>query len=69
MFQVNEVKKWAKSHGFSVKKKDEGYVWFEENNKEIVSEPMEIGDLVTEVFNKITNNKFIEHQKAYKERI
>lgn len=68
MFQVNEIKKWAKSHGFSVKKQEENYIWFEEKNKDIVSSPMTIDEIAKEIFNKITNNKFVEHQKAYKEK-
>ena len=67
MYKVNEIKSWAKQHGFVVKKKDEGYVWFEE--KEKLSEehmPKEIELIVIEIFNKITDNKFLDHQKNYK---
>jgi hypothetical protein len=65
MFQVNEVKKWAKPHKISIKKAEDGYVWFEENNKEIVSTPAPIGQVAKEIFNKITNDKFLEYQKNY----
>lgn len=67
MFQVNEIKKWAKNHGISVKKSDDFYVWFEEKNKKITSEPATIDQVAKEIFNKITDNKFIEHQNKYRQ--
>lgn len=67
MFQVNEIKKWAKTHGVSVKKIEDLYVWFEDKNKEKTSEPATIDQVVKEIFNKITNNKFLDHQKKYKQ--
>lgn len=67
MFQVNEIKKWAKNHGISVKKSEELYIWFEEKNKEKTSEPTTIDQVAKEIFNKITDNKFIDHQKNYKQ--
>jgi hypothetical protein len=65
MLQVNEIKKWAKKYGISIKKSENGlYVWFEE--KENTSEPASLNEVVTSIFNKITSNKFVEHQKNYK---
>jgi hypothetical protein len=63
MFKVNEIKSWAKKNGYVVKKQGDGYVWFLEGEEP--SEPKSIDSVVTEIFNKITNNKFVEYQKSY----
>jgi hypothetical protein len=65
MFQVNEIKKWANEHGITIKKSGDGYVWFEKENP-TNSNVCSIGVVAKEIFNKITNNKFVEHQKNYK---
>ena len=61
MFKVNEIKSWAKKHGITVKKQGEGYVWFKERPEERV--PTSLDELVTDVYNHITDNKFLSHQK------
>jgi hypothetical protein len=63
-FKVNEIKSWAKEHGVTVKKQDEGYVWFAEGEEP--SSPETIDDIAKSIFNKITHDKFVEHQKNYK---
>lgn len=63
MFQIGEIKKWAKSHGVTVKKQGEGYVWFDSEQKSDDPEPLE--NVVMSIFNKVTNNKYVEHQKSY----
>jgi hypothetical protein len=63
-FKVSEIKSWAKSHGILLKKQGEGYVWFEEG-KESFGNPKALDEVVILIFNKITDNKFIEHQKKY----
>lgn len=67
MFQVNEIKKWAKSNNICVKREKEKYVWFEEGNKENKTEAFSIDDVAKQIFNKITNNNFVEYQNNYKE--
>ena len=62
-FKVNEIKGWAKKHGVTVKKQDEGYVWFAEGEEP--SNPEPIDDVVRSIFNKITDNRFVKHQKDY----
>lgn len=64
MFKVNEIKSWAKKHGITVKKQGDGYVWSAEG--ENPTEPQPIEAVVTEVFNKITDYKSLEHQKNYR---
>lgn len=65
MFKVNEIKSWAKKHGMVVKKQGEGYVWFLEGGDP--SEPRPIDEVVLDMFNKVTDNKFVEHQRNYAE--
>lgn len=63
MFKVNEVKSWAKKHGFTLKKQDDGYVWFAEG--ETPTEPKTIECVATDIFNRITDGRFVEYQKEY----
>lgn len=60
---INEIKSWAKSKGFSVKKQDEGYVWFGDGVEAGV--PASIEEVTKAIFNRATNDKFVEHQKAH----
>ena len=63
---INEVNRWAKSKGLSVKKQDEGYVWFGEGVEAGV--PTSIEEVTKAIFNRATNDKFVEYQKAYIEK-
>jgi hypothetical protein len=62
---INEIKSWAKSRGFTVKKSGEGYVWFGEGAE--ASDPASIEDVALSIFNRITDNRFVDYQKAYRE--
>lgn len=64
MFKVNEIKSWAKKHGFTLKKQADGYVWFAEG--EVPTEPKPIEHVVTAIFNRITDDRFVEHQRNYR---
>lgn len=63
---VNEIKSWAKSRGFTVKKAGEGYIWFGEGVD--ASDPASIDEVALSIFNRITDDRFVEYQKAYRER-
>lgn len=63
MFNINEVKSWAKKHGFIVKKQGEGYVWSSVDLPP--GDPEDIGEVAKKIFNKITDDKFVDHQKNY----
>jgi hypothetical protein len=63
MFKIGEIKTWAKKHGLTIKKQDDGYVWAEEGKEPNKSKSLE--DAIKDMFNKITNNKFLKHQKNY----
>lgn len=62
---INEIKSWAKARGFTVRKKDQGYVWSGNGVEE--GEPKEIEEVSIDIFNKMTDNKFVEYQKKYRE--
>lgn len=54
----NEIKKYATSNGLKVKKVDDTYVW----DEKIYSS---LNELTKDLFNHVTNNKYIENQKSY----
>jgi hypothetical protein len=62
-FKVNEIKGWAEKHGVTVKRQDGGYVWFAEGEEP--SDPESMDDVVRSIFNKITQDRFVEYQKDY----
>ena len=64
MFKVNEIKSWAKKYGITVKKHGNGYTWGRDGEEP--SDPADIDSLVKEVFNIITQGRFLEHQKNYR---
>jgi hypothetical protein len=67
MFKVNEIKSWAKKHGITVKKQDDGYVWFAEGFEP--TKPEDLDSVAKAIFNKITDNKYLEHQKNYRPEV
>ncbi len=63
-FNVNEIKKWAKSRGYTVKKDGEGYVWWGDGME--AGEPASIDEVATAIFNRITDDRFVEHQREFR---
>jgi hypothetical protein len=58
-FVWTEIKKWAEVHNLKPKKiKEGGYTWEEQSYKDLDS-------LVTALWNKVSNNKWVEHQNNY----
>lgn len=64
MFKVNEIKSWAKKGEITLKKQGDGYVWYHKGATP--SEPTAIEEAVKGIFNHMTGDKYIEHQKAYR---
>lgn len=68
-----EIKTWAKSKGYeTIKDKDDGqYYWAKLNS----SDPNDSGvvgsvsRLAKAIFNHLTKDSFVEHQKIYKENL
>lgn len=61
---VNEIKSWAKARGFTVKKAGEGYVWWGEGVD--AGEPASIDEVSLAIFNRMTDNRFVEYQERYR---
>lgn len=57
-----EIKLWATNHGYECKKVDGGYSWSINDTTNISKS---ISKLARDIFNHMTNNKFIEHQRLY----
>lgn len=71
-----EVKTWAASHGYKVERtKIEGtkqsydYFWEEKSNPNNKDQAESVFDLAKQIYNNITSNLFVEHQKAYNRNI
>lgn len=62
---ITELKKWAKNHNFVVKNKNGGYE-FKHNDEEEFGFAENAQKLSILIFNKITNDRFVEHQKNFK---
>lgn len=62
-----EIKSWAKERGYEAKKCSEGYSWNLISNPETSGNSPSVSKLARDIFNNMTHNKFIEHQKNYKE--
>lgn len=61
---VNEIKSWAKKHGFAVKKAGEGYVWSGEGVD--AANPDSIEEVARAIFNRITDGRFVEYQRDFR---
>lgn len=57
-FTWTEIKKWAKSNGLEPKKTGGEYTWEGNTYNDLDS-------LVFSLYNKLTNNKWLDHQKNY----
>lgn len=68
-----EIKRWAKDQGFSVtKEKDNStngasYYWMNNTNNSISGISLSVSKLARDIFNSISDNKWLEHQKEYQE--
>lgn len=62
---VGEVKSWAKKNGYIVKTvKGVGYEWGKEGNTDKNTD-LDLNEMARKIFNEITNNEFVEHQREW----
>jgi hypothetical protein len=61
------IRSWAKSRGYSVKKEINQYCWSLIDNNDICGVSKSVSKLARDIFNHITDNRFVEHQNKYKE--
>lgn len=74
---ISEIKKWAKTHGYSIIK-DKGdeekgqptqYYWSKDSDVNATGVAPSVSKVATSIFNHMTDNKWVEYQKEYKENI
>lgn len=69
-----EVRKWAKEQGFDVlKEKDNSvnghsYYWMKSDNYSVSGVSLSVSKLARDIYNTITNNKWIDHQTQFQEQ-
>jgi len=73
MFKITEVKSWAKRWGYSIiKEKDESengatYYWSKDDDVSVTGMATSVSKVAREIYNHMTDNKWLEHQKTYQE--
>ena len=74
MFKITEVKSWAKTWGYSIlKEKDDSingasYYWMKNDDPNASGVELSVSKVAKEIFNNITDNKFVDHQKEFLEK-
>lgn len=74
MFKITEIKSWAKRWGYSViKEKDDSingasYYWSKDDDINTTGVALSVSKLALAIFNNMTNDKYVEHQKQYLEK-
>jgi hypothetical protein len=72
------VKSWAKEHGYSSFREkttdpnnpnEYDYYWAKDNDPTVTGLSISVSKLAVDIYNNITNNLHIEHQKDYKEKM
>lgn len=73
MFKITEVKSWAKTWGYTIlKEKDDtengaSYYWCKNDDPPVTGVALSVSKVAAAIYNHMTNNKWLEHQKEYKE--
>lgn len=73
MFKITEIKTWARRWGYSIiKEKDDSingasYYWCKDDDPSVTGVALSVSKVATEIYNNMTENKWTEHQKEYKE--
>lgn len=71
--KFTEVRKWAKKRGFSVKKQEDdsingaSYYWTNIEDPNITGVSLSVSKLARDIFNLLSSNKWLDHQKTYAE--
>lgn len=71
-----EIKTWAKNHGYeSFREKVEGsdnqyeYYWAKIDDPSVTGLSLSVSKLATDIYNHMTDNKWLEYQKEYRENL
>ena len=71
MFKITEIKRWAKDWGYTIiKEKDDSingasYYWCKDNDPSITGVALSVSKVAIAIYNDISNNKWLDHQKEY----
>ena len=71
MFKITEIKTWAKRWGYSIiKEKDDSvngasYYWCKNDDPNVTGVALSVSKVALAIFNNMTNDKYVEHQKQY----
>lgn len=67
-----EIKKWAKEKGYETVKEKDGditrYYWAKLDTPDASGISKSVSKLATDIYNHMTNNKWLEYQKEYKQK-
>ena len=75
MFKITEIKSWAKTCGYSIIKEKDGslngasYYWCKNDDPNATGVALSVSKVATAIYNHMTDNKWIEHQKQYQENL
>jgi hypothetical protein len=73
MFKITEIKSWAKAWGYTIiKEKDDSingasYYWSKNDDTSVSGVSLSVSKVATAIFNHMSNNKWLDHQKEYQE--
>jgi len=71
------IKSWAKDHGYtSFREKTDrldnpneyDYYWGKIDDPSVTGCAISVSKLATDIYNHITDNRFVEHQEAYRQK-
>lgn len=65
----SETRSWAKSKGYETIKDKDGYYWSKIDDINCSGISPSVSKLARDIFNHMTDNKFVEHQQNYKKDI
>ena len=77
MFKITEVKRWAKDQGYTIIK-DKGdeengdpvqYYWSKDDDPNVTGVAPSVSKVATAIYNHMTDNKWIDYQKEYQEKM
>lgn len=60
-----EINSWAKKHGYKTTKANGAYEWYNIEKPEFSGIAKSVSKLAIEIFNHMTNNKWVEHQQSF----
>lgn len=68
-----EIRKWAKDHGYETLKEKENditsYYWAKLDTPDASGISKSVSKLAFDIYNHMTDNKWLEYQKEYKEQL